>query len=355
MDLLIVNAITHDRGWSPIQHMVAMAGKLLDADVVEADRSSVSSTAKLLSILRRRSREGADNDACLLVCTGPSDLLTLLNIENWRSRFRYLAAWVIDSFWLDHISISMRIANPFDQIFVTSLEDVDQWKRMTGVETTWLPWGTDAFRLGQCGAERVWDVTRVGRQPPEWDNDLEAESAAKLLGIKYRGRPDSTGLNTLQNQQLMMAVYGATKYNVAFSNAVNRDPNNHPTREYLTGRWVDALGCGSTVAGVAPRGPNTDGLLWKGATLELGGIRRKEGLQVLAAALEEWTPDMAVRNHRMALARLDWRWRFKVIADACGTRAERLASELGQLQERISALSTPAGSYYEMQGSIARR
>jgi hypothetical protein len=75
----------------------------------------------------------------------------------------------------------------------------------------------------------------------------------------------------------------------------------------------------------------------------------------LAAALEEWTPDMAVRNHRMALARLDWRWRFKVIADACGTRAERLASELGQLQERISALSTPAGSYYEMQGSIARR
>ena len=353
--MLIVNAITHDRGWSPIQHMVAMAGELLDADVVEADRSSVSSTAKLFSILRRRAREGTDNDACLLVCAGPSDLLTLLNMENWRSRFRYLAAWVIDSFWLDHISISMRIANPFDQIFVTSLEDVEPWKQITGVETTWLPWGTDALRLGQCGAQRMWDVSRVGRQPPEWDNDLEAGAAAKSLGIRYRGRPDGTGLNALQNQRLMMSVYGSTKFNLAFSNAVNRDPNNHPTREYLTGRWVDALGCGSTVAGVAPRGPNSDGLLWKGATLELGGIRRGEGLQVLASALKMWTPDMAVRNHHMALKRLDWRWRFKVIADAYGIRAGRLASELKLLEERIAGLAEPAVSSHELQGSIAHR
>jgi hypothetical protein len=148
-------------------------------------------------------------------------------------------------------------------------------------------------------------------------------------------------LNALQNQKLMMNAYGASKFILAFSNAVNRDPNNHPTREYLTGRWVDALGCGSIVAGVAPRGPNTDGLLWAGATLELGSVRRSEGLQVVASALRQWTLDMAATNYRMALRRLDWRWRFKALADAFGIRSAPLALELQLLEERIAGLTPP--------------
>ena len=272
--MLIVNAITHDRGWSPIQHMVAMAGELLDCEVVAADTSRPSNTTKILSVLRKRDRKVAVDEACLLVCTGPAHLLTLLNIENWRKRFRYLAAWIIDSFWLDHIPKSIRLRNPFYHIFVTTLEDVDRWKAITGVATTWLAWGTDALLLGQGGGNRDWDLMRVGRQPPEWEDDLDATLAAETLGIKYRGRPDSSGLNALQNQKLMMNAYGASKFTLAFSNAVNRDPNNHPVREYLTGRWVDALGSGSIVAGVAPRGANTDRLLWAGATLEFGSAAR---------------------------------------------------------------------------------
>jgi len=262
-------------------------------------------------------------------------------MENWRKRFRYLAAWIIDSFWLDHIPTSVRLRNPFDQIFVTSLEDVDRWIEITGAATTWLPWGTDALRLGRGGAQRDWDLMRVGRQPPEWEDDVEVASAAESLGIRYRGRPDSSGLNALENQKLMMNAYGATKFTLAFSNAVNRDPNNHPTREYLTGRWVDALGCGSIVAGVAPRGPNTDGLLWAGATLELGGIRRSEGLQVVADALRQWTPHVAAGNYQMALRRLDWRWRFKALADAFQVRSVRLAHELQLLENRIAGLTQP--------------
>ena len=164
------------------------------------------------------------------------------------------------------------------------------------------------------------------------------------MGIKYRGRPDSTGLNSLQNQKLMMKAYGATKFILAFSNAVNRDPNNHPTTEYLTGRWVDALGCGCVVAGVAPRGPSPDEMLWAGATLELGGIRRGEGLQVLAFAITHWTADLAAANHLMALKRLDWRWRFKTLADNFAIRPAPLAVELDALDARIVQLSAPLES-----------
>jgi hypothetical protein len=337
--LLIVNAIAPDRGWSPIQHMVEMAGKLLDCQVVAVDRSRPSVAAKMLSILHKRRRNGPGNETCLLVCMAPADLIFLLNLENWRSRFRHVAAWIIDSFWLEHISQAVVRSRPFDQFFVTSLEDVDPWKRITGVPTSWLPWGTDAFGLGQSGTSRAWDVTRVGRQPPEWDNDEKVGLVAAALDIRHRGRPDSTGLNSVQNQKMMMTkVYGDTKYLLAFSNAVNRESNNHPTREYLTGRWVDSLAGGAIVAGVAPRGPNTDNLLWPGATLELGGIHLSEGLQVLSAALKQWTPDRVLTNYRMALKRLDWRWRFKVLADVCGIRPVPLVRELTLLEEQIARL-----------------
>jgi hypothetical protein len=319
--------------------MVAIAGELFDCQIVAADTSAPSKTTKVLSILRQRSRNRTGDEICLIVCKGPGDLLAVLNMDNWRTRFRFLAAWIIDSFWLDHIPKSIRLRNPFDHIFVTSLEDVDQWREIAGVATTWLPWGTDALRLGQGGSHRDWDLMRVGRQPPEWEDDVGAAMAAESLGIRYRGRPDSSGLNALQNQKLMMNAYGASKFILAFSNAVNCDPNNHPTREYLTGRWVDALGCGSIVAGIAPRGPNTDGLLWAGATLELGSVRRSEGLQVVDAALRQWTPDMAAANYQMALRRLDWRWRFKTLADVCEIRSEPLTQELQLLEERIVELT----------------
>ena len=319
--------------------MVAIAGELFDCERVAADTSGPTTTQKVLSVLRQRVQSKASDEVCLLVCNGPADLLAVLNIENWRRRFRFLAAWIIDSFWLDYIPRSIRLRNPFDHIFVTSLEDVERWREITGAATSWLPWGTDALRLGRGGAPREWDLMRGGRQPSEWEDDRDAALAAETLGIRYRGRPDSSGLNSLQNEKLMMDAYAATKFTLAFSNAVNRDPNNHPIREYLTGRWVDALGCGSIVAGIAPRGPNTDALLWAGATLELGTVRRSEGLQVVAAALRQWTPDIAVANYQMALRRLDWRWRFKSIAEVCGISSAALTLELQMLEKRIAAMT----------------
>jgi hypothetical protein len=202
--------------------------------------------------------------------------------------------------------------------------------------------------LGCLGAQTRCDFMRVGRQPPEWDDDADTAVVAESLGIRYRGRPDSGDLNTLQNQKLMMSAYAASKYVLAFSNAVNRDPNNHPTREYVTGRWVDALGSGSIVAGVAPRGANTDNLLWPGATLEFGGIRRSEGLRAVVAALRQWKPDMAATNYLMALKRLDWRWRFKALAETCGISSAPLDHELKLLEARIDELSSSIGSSREI-------
>jgi hypothetical protein len=59
-------------------------------------------------------------------------------------------------------------------------------------------------------------------------------------------------------------------------------------------------------------------------------------LQVVAAALRQWTPDMAATNYRMALMRLDWRWRFKTLAEIFGIHSVPLTRELQLLEERIA-------------------
>ncbi|HXJ39441.1 MAG TPA: hypothetical protein VNH18_09175 [Bryobacteraceae bacterium] len=332
--MLIVNCVLGDAGWSPIHHMVALASRLFEAEVLVAQKDLPSFLAKVSSVLRRRSARAHSQESCLLICAGPADLARLLSIDEWRGRFKFLAAWTIDSFWLDHIPVTTRLSKPFDHFFVTSLEDVKQWNKITGVPTTWLPWGTDALKLGSGAPDRKWDITRLGRQPAEWNDDVSNASAARLLGMSYRGRVPGDGLTALQNQELVMSLYGDSKYLLAFSNAANPERWTHPTRQYLTGRWVDALACGAIVAGISPRSPDVDELLWQGATLELGSVRRQEGLEMIASALKIWTPKSAMRNNVMALKKLDWRWRLKTIAETFALETTTLRGEL----ERLSML-----------------
>lgn len=335
--MLILNCIAEARGWSPIQHMIVLAAELFEAEVLTIEDRYPGVVTRAVSAVRRRTRTNS-REPCLLVCAGPGDLTKILNVPDWRNRFGVVGAWVIDSFWVEHIPKMPRLANLFDYVFVTLMEDVDAWKRATGAKIVWLPWGTDALRLGSCSPDREWDITRVGRQPPEWEEDAIAAEAASRVGIKYRSRPASNGMNTLQNQRLMMDVYADTKYVLAFSNAANPEPYTHPTRQYLTGRWVDGLAGGSILAGVHPQGDSVRALLWDEATLNLGTVGREGGLRVLAAALRQWTPRLAVKNHAMALKNLDWRWRFQVLADSLGLRFARLADELKLVRERVAVL-----------------
>ena len=102
---------------------------------------------------------------------------------------------------------------------------------------------------------------------------------------------------------------------------------------------MDALASGATVAGVPPVTPVVDSLLWPGALLDLRGTDRKGGLATLENAIRTWTPAQAQLNHRLALERLDWRWRLEVLAKRLGQMPAPLSSELTILRTRIAAQS----------------
>jgi len=294
---------------------------------------------KVATILGRR----RGTEACLVICPGPADLDSLLFVDGWRSRFSHVVAWIIDSFWTEQIPAIARYGRVYDHLFTTGDEESSEWEQITGTPTTWLPWGSDALRFAGQRVDRVLDLLRTGRQPPEWDDDDMTANSCRSAGINFQGRPPACE-DADANQQLLMTEYAKTKFSLAFSSLVSPAPYTHPTRDYLTARWTDALAAGAVVAGIAPRVPSARRLLWAGATLELGTVARDEGIRVLRDAVRAWRPEHALRNRKQALERLDWRWRFRTLASALGVEPYALGTELKVLCQLLEQGGAQCGA-----------
>lgn len=319
-------------GWHPITHMVRLLAELLDAELVEVPVSrGLARRRQVFAAAPRRRGRGA----CLVVAAEPRHLLLLLDHDYLRHGHDVVAGWVIDSFWLERMPRTFLRRGHFDRLFVTDEELVEVWQAETGVPTSWLPWGSDVLRLGSGAAERPVDLQRLGRQPPEWDDDDATRLACERAGLRFEGRP-SVHEDASDNQRVVMESLAQAKFVLAFSNAESGADYTHPTREYVTGRWTDSVACGATVAGIAPRVAAAEHLLPAGTILELDDTGLDSGLERIAAAVAEWSPERAEANHRFALERLDWRWRFHELAEALGLQSARLDAEMAALQASAS-------------------
>jgi hypothetical protein len=334
MGLIVVYSDPGGVGYHPVLHMARLAAELLAGELLVLPTSKPARAERITALLRRRARSGSDRG--LVICASPGHLRSLLDIPGWRERFSTLVAWVFDSFWHRSIPRSIVLRRHFDRFFVTEPEDLDVWRRRTGVPVELLPWGSDVLRLGSGAGERDIDLLRFGRQPAGWDDDDATAEVCRQSGIAFHGRP-AMHADASQNEAALMKLCGRTRFALAFSNLANPALQTHPTRQYITARWVDALASGASVAGVPPVTPVVDSLFWPGALLDLRGIDRREGLSLLSTALRAWTPAQARLNHRMALERLDWRWRFAALAAALGEVPRPLSDELDALRARIAA------------------
>lgn len=319
-------------GWDPVTHMVRLAGRLLGVDplVLSPRQIHPSPIRKLSSALPRR----RGSESCLIICPNPSALWSLLAVDGWRRRFDVVAAWVIDSFWVEWLPWMVRNGGPIDSFFVTNEEELEIWEARTRRPCHWLPWGTDALDLGFLDAERDVDLLRVGRQPPAWTVDEETGLACRKAGLSFAGRPPGSDDPT-ENERMLMRRFGGARFTLAFSNRVNPTNYTHPTREYVTARWVDALASGASVAGVHPKTETVRDLLWPEGLLEIDPGDRDAGIATLVEAARRWKPADADRNHLLALERLDWRWRLEKLATALGGTYPVLDAELERLRARI--------------------
>lgn len=315
-------------GWAPITYMAHLCAELFEAELIVLRHESKPSTIDKILALFPRVR---GQETCLAIAGDPLQLRWLLQLRQWRRHFKHIGAWIIDSPRADAIPRVVRYGKIFDQFFVTTDEDVQIWRNITGRPTTCVPWGSDVLRLGSSNSIRYYDLMRVGRQPPEWDDDQKTSQTAEHYNLRFHGRPAILA-NPMANQRTLMQLYANTKFVLAFSNTVDRTTYTHPNRSYITARWTDALAAGATVVGILPDCQTARRLLWAGATIDLGSTDRQENFGKLSRAAAVWTPHRAAQNHLLAAKHLDWRWRFNVIASALQQTPMRLASELDQLR-----------------------
>lgn len=325
-------------GYHCVLHMARLAAGLLNGRLISVPPDFPSKKDKLAGIFLPRRKLGS---TCLLICPSPADLSAILLISNWRQTFSRIVAWVFDSFWPDWIPPWARASRIFDHVFVTEKDDLASWRRRMHAPVDWLPWGADVLNFGSANPVRNLDLVRFGRQPKEWDDDVATEHLCRSSGIQFHGRPESLS-DATDNQRGLMETLSRTKFALAFSNRVSPGAQTHPTREYITGRWTDALAVGATVAGIPPRSESVQSLLWPEAMLDIGTVDQIEGLKVIGSAVRAWTPDRAQHNYMRALESLDWRWRFKILAEALRIKPALLETEMARLSNAVHSAQPSA-------------
>lgn len=333
----IVYARPGNAPWNVITVAVHLAARLLEADLREITLDQTRGKPRqLLSVLppTRRRRPQAQ----LVVAPEPADLKAALSMHHLWRRPVLQAAWVIDSWWDDRIP---RIARrgAFDLIYVTEKESVAPWRAATGADVRWLPQGSNVLDWGSGRADRAISVQRLGRQPPDWDDDAAVMLRLAQAGLVHRGRLPFVAEPAPAIRDLLQRLAEA-RFTLAFSNSVDGSEYTHPTRQYMTGRWTDSLAAGCVVAGVPPQCASVDELLWDGALLDLGGTDLESAVDRLVRADEAWSPAVARRNHRLALERLDWRWRVAQVAADLSIETSSLEHEMNRLHSRVAALKT---------------
>ncbi len=314
-------------GWSPITRLLQLTTTLLDANWIELNPTRVGRIAALRASFRPRAREATEG--LLVLAKSPGNARCFLASPISKRPFRFRAIWIIDSFWQEWMPTRQEMAY-FDYIAYTQPDDHSYYHKAFGHRAHLLPWGSDVLELGSCAQERPIDLLRVGRQPESWDNDALTHRLCRDLGIRFEGRPPY-GQNPADQHTRLMAHYASTKVIVAHSNLVSPASYTHPSRDYITGRWTDALACGATVAGVQPR--DTELQLWPGATLDLSSSDLAENLWDLKQYSVSWTPAVVVNNFYQACRLLDWRWRLKKIVDFFNISAPLLEHELVRLRD----------------------
>lgn len=321
LDILYVRA--GGSGWGPIDELAELATRLLGGNLTTLDdRGEVSFLRKASASVPRRRRT---DRALLVLAASPGHLAYAARRRHWLPGYRTTMAWVIDSFWSDRISRFARRHGQFDHIAITDPALVAEWADRTGAAVHLLRWGTDTLAVGEVSSHRPVDLVRIGRQPSAWDDDQRTISSARDLGLVVEGRPPLR-TDARQNQKHVRNALGRAKFALAFTNLVSPAPYTHPTREYLTGRWTDALGAGATVAGVAPAAAATT--LWPAATVILDPTDLEVGLGQLRRHVDAWTSEIPAAHHRTAREHLDWRLRLKSIAELLDLEAPVLETEL---------------------------
>jgi hypothetical protein len=279
----------------------------------------------------------------LVVARSPHDLQAIRGLSGWRKRFRYVAGYVIDSYF--HPGYGS-VTSSYDHIFTTTTDGAEFVRKTFGVPSSVLYQGFDCLNWGCVDGARPVDLIGFGRQPPSYHQAFQRAFHRCESPLMYLHSPIGTlhGPAVWTERAMMLKLLQRSKLATAFHLLVEPQ-GSRPTAMFVASRWFESLGTGCVVVGKRPVSDDASVQLgWVDATIEVPDSPA-DAVAFVAdlAGRHDFLANTRRRNVMEMCRRHDWRYRIREIFRHFElTQPPRLLHELAEIEAKVAQLSGSA-------------
>jgi hypothetical protein len=295
-------------------------------------------------------------DLFLPILNNPHELIALKAVPNWRTRSRFAACY-IDEVWLSHVRSDMIAAlEPFDRIYVITLQAADRLTQLTGRPCTHLPLGVDALQFSPYPdpPPRMIAVCGIGRRSDVTHRALL--DVARERGLFYYYDTARSTAVVSAARQFTFSVTNPAEHRLLYANLLkrscyyiaNRARANEPELtkgvDEISGRFFEGAAAGTVMIGEPPQNGVFGELFdWPDAVIPAPFDAPSIG-EVIASL--DAQPERCERIRRLGVAnsllRHDWMYRLRAILLDAGIPAPPAMRDrelrLRKLAEQIMAM-----------------
>jgi Glycosyl transferases group 1 len=281
-----------------------------------------------------------EGELLLVVAHTPGDLRMLSSMKNARKRFRYIAGYVIDSYFTEDFGPSVK---EFDHIFSTTEEGADEVRKRFMVSSSVLRQGFDCLHWACADANRGIDLLGFGRQPPSYHMAFQRAFHTHHSPLLYLHSPIGTlaGEAVWRERPMLLKLLQRSKLSLAFHLLVEPISNRPRSPGFVTSRWFESLASGCIVVGRRPPGAMADELFgWPDALIELPDQPDEAVAMIQSLASDDRFVDKTRRRNVVEMCeRHDWRYRIRNIYEHFQLQLpDLLVEELALLEDRTLLL-----------------
>jgi hypothetical protein len=276
----------------------------------------------------------------LVVAHSPGDLRMLSSLTNARKRFRYIAGYVIDSYFTEDFGSSVKA---YDHIFSTTQEGADEVRNRFKVSSSVLRQGFDCLNWACSDSDRCIDLIGFGRQPASYHLAFQRAFHTHESPLLYLHSPIGTltGEAVWRERPMLLKLLQRSNISLAFHLLVEPASDRPKSPNFVTSRWFESLASGCIIVGKRPPGAMANELFsWPNALIELPDEPDKAVAMIQNLASDaRFVQTTRRRNIIEMLERHDWRYRLRDIYEHFHLELpDLLAHELSSLNARTQSL-----------------
>jgi len=326
-------------GWAAIDELALILSRCFQAEMLAPKVLAPSWMRRVTERKKLRFETVASRggDVLFVVARGPEDLAVIRSIQDVRSRFAQIHAFVTDSYFQGGFVAETA---DYDSITVTAHEDMAYPAQKFGITVHQLYQGTDCLQWApRAELRREIDIMAFGRTPASYQAALTQRFHSMDSPYLYLHSPlgNLAGPTVQRERAMLFKLLHRSRISLAFHLMV--EPHgNRPRSMMVTSRWLESLLSGCIVAGRRPLSRMADEMLdWTGATIELPQAPQ-DGVHALLSLLADndaWAGQRRANIHH-TMRRHDWRER---IGSLCALHGWETPAILQHEREQLAELA----------------